>query len=158
MLGSCLFLVSSSQVYTFISNHILYLMIIYIDMTHERQRGSYLNFINVVFVVADAIGPLIGASFSEKASWRWLFFFNIPFGPFSALSIYTSCHMSLTPYILSHTHPIFRSSYESTHLQNYLLQTGSDENWSLGNVYSRIFPYTPRCSPELRRSFVRMEF
>ena len=104
MLGSCLFLVSSSQVYTFISNHILYLMIIYIDMTHERQRGSYLNFINVVFVVADAIGPLIGASFSEKASWRWLFFFNIPFGPFSALSIYTSCHIeSHTIYFKSHS-------------------------------------------------------
>ena len=81
-------------------------------MTHERQRGSYLNFINVVFVVADAIGPLIGASFSEKASWRWIFFFNIPFGPFSKGFLYFLLTIGcLILNLSSYSHPIIRSSH-----------------------------------------------
>lgn len=54
-----------------------------VDMTYERQRGSYLNLINLVFVLTDAIGPLIGASFAQKVSWRWIFLLNAPFGPVS---------------------------------------------------------------------------
>ena len=49
-------------------------------MTHERQRGAFLNLINIIFVVSDAIGPVIGSAFAQKASWRWIFLFNAPFG------------------------------------------------------------------------------
>lgn len=81
----CRFLVLSFQVGLGIGSCACCLtdVLLPVEMTHERQRGSYFNFINVVFVVADAVGPLIGGSFAEKASWRWLFLFNAPFGPFS---------------------------------------------------------------------------
>ncbi|KAF5383203.1 hypothetical protein D9615_004935 [Tricholomella constricta] len=50
-------------------------------LTNERQRGSYLNLINLVFTVADAIGPIVGGGFAKSGNWRWIFLFNAPFGP-----------------------------------------------------------------------------
>ncbi|KAF9455740.1 major facilitator superfamily domain-containing protein [Collybia nuda] len=54
------------------------------QLTNERQRGAYLNLINLVFTVADAIGPLVGGGFSKSGNWRWIFLFNAPFGPVSS--------------------------------------------------------------------------
>ncbi|KAF5348741.1 hypothetical protein D9758_006838 [Tetrapyrgos nigripes] len=58
-------------------------VIILSDMTHERQRGNYLNLINLVFIIADSVGPIIGTLFanSSPGGWRWIFLFCIPFGP-----------------------------------------------------------------------------
>ncbi|KAG5637006.1 hypothetical protein H0H81_006150 [Sphagnurus paluster] len=50
-------------------------------LTNERQRGSYLNLINLVFTFADAMGPIVGGGFSKSGNWRWIFLFNAPFGP-----------------------------------------------------------------------------
>ncbi|KDQ12764.1 hypothetical protein BOTBODRAFT_34222 [Botryobasidium botryosum FD-172 SS1] len=67
-------------------------IIIISDMTHERQRGVYLNLINVVFILTDAVGPFLGAAFAQKASWRWIFLFNAPFGPVITLIIVFALH------------------------------------------------------------------
>ncbi|KAG6809887.1 hypothetical protein H0H92_014268 [Tricholoma furcatifolium] len=56
-------------------------------LTNERQRGSYLNLINLVFSVADAVGPIVGGGFSKSGNWRWIFLFNAPFGPVIALNL-----------------------------------------------------------------------
>ncbi|KAF8881223.1 major facilitator superfamily domain-containing protein, partial [Infundibulicybe gibba] len=56
------------------------------QLTHERQRGSYLNFINVVFTIADAVGPVIGGALTQSGNWRWIFLLNAPFGPISAIN------------------------------------------------------------------------
>ncbi|KAI0074809.1 MFS general substrate transporter [Panus rudis PR-1116 ss-1] len=46
--------------------------IIISQLTHEQQRGSYLNLINVVFIVADSLGPIIGGIFARTGNWRWM--------------------------------------------------------------------------------------
>jgi EmrB/QacA subfamily drug resistance transporter len=45
---------------------------------HERGRG--LALIAVVALISSALGPVIGGTLVEIASWEWIFLINIPFG------------------------------------------------------------------------------
>lgn len=42
------------------------------ELTHERQRGTYFNLINVVFIVADSTGPIVGGLLATSGNWRWM--------------------------------------------------------------------------------------
>jgi EmrB/QacA subfamily drug resistance transporter len=44
------------------------------------QRGRGLALIAVVALVSSALGPVIGGTLVEIASWHWIFLINIPFG------------------------------------------------------------------------------
>ena len=43
------------------------------DLIPLAERGVYQSFLVLTWSFAAAIGPIIGGSFAEKASWRWLF-------------------------------------------------------------------------------------
>jgi EmrB/QacA subfamily drug resistance transporter len=45
-----------------------------------EQRGRGLALIAVVALVSSALGPVIGGTLVEIASWHWIFLINIPFG------------------------------------------------------------------------------
>jgi EmrB/QacA subfamily drug resistance transporter len=45
-----------------------------------EQRGRGLALIAVVALVSSAVGPVIGGTLVEIASWHWIFLINIPFG------------------------------------------------------------------------------
>jgi EmrB/QacA subfamily drug resistance transporter len=45
-----------------------------------EQRGRGLALIAVVALVSSALGPVIGGTLVEVASWHWIFLINIPFG------------------------------------------------------------------------------
>ncbi|KAJ5801834.1 major facilitator superfamily domain-containing protein [Penicillium pulvis] len=44
----------------------------------DMHRGAFLGTLEGVFVIASALGPLIGGAFAEKVSWRWIFWINLP--------------------------------------------------------------------------------
>ncbi len=50
--------------------------IIVTDLFSLRQRAFFMALIGTTWSFASAIGPVIGGAFSEKASWRWCFWFN----------------------------------------------------------------------------------
>ncbi|KAF9238660.1 MFS general substrate transporter [Melanogaster broomeanus] len=52
--------------------------IIMSDVVSLRDRGKYQGIIGGVVAVGYAIGPPLGGVLSEKASWRWCFWINIP--------------------------------------------------------------------------------
>ncbi|KAK0245282.1 major facilitator superfamily domain-containing protein [Armillaria nabsnona] len=55
--------------------------IIIAQLTHEKQRGAYMNIFNIVFILSDSIGPIAGGALANAGQWRWIFLFTAPFGP-----------------------------------------------------------------------------
>lgn len=50
------------------------------DIVSPRERGRYQGYIGSAFGLASVAGPLLGGVFSDYASWRWIFYVNIPIG------------------------------------------------------------------------------
>lgn len=62
-------------------------MIIISDIVSLRDRGKYQGIIEGNITISNAIGPLIGGVLSEKASWRYLFWLNLPLSAITILVI-----------------------------------------------------------------------
>ncbi|GJM36663.1 MAG: hypothetical protein DHS20C19_00300 [Acidimicrobiales bacterium] len=50
------------------------------DLVSPRERGRYMGYFTAVFAVAGVMGPLLGGFFVDNASWRWIFYVNVPVG------------------------------------------------------------------------------
>ena len=50
------------------------------DVVPPRDRGKFLGPIGSVFGLATVISPLIGGALTDAASWRWIFWLNLPLG------------------------------------------------------------------------------
>ncbi|KIK70070.1 hypothetical protein GYMLUDRAFT_34532 [Collybiopsis luxurians FD-317 M1] len=51
------------------------------QLTHERQRATYMNLVNAVFIISDAVGPVLGGALAKSGNWRWIFLLNAPVSP-----------------------------------------------------------------------------
>jgi EmrB/QacA subfamily drug resistance transporter len=50
------------------------------DLVSPRERGRYMGYFGAVFGLATVAGPLLGGFFVDHASWRWVFYINVPIG------------------------------------------------------------------------------
>ncbi|MGK2851547.1 MAG: MDR family MFS transporter [Candidatus Limnocylindrales bacterium] len=50
------------------------------DIVSPRERGKYQGLIGAVFGLASVVGPFVGGYLTDNATWRWLFFLNVPVG------------------------------------------------------------------------------
>jgi EmrB/QacA subfamily drug resistance transporter len=50
------------------------------DVLPPRERGRYSGYFGAVFGVTSIAGPLVGGFLVDNASWRWVFYVNLPFG------------------------------------------------------------------------------
>ena len=50
------------------------------DMVSPRERGRYQGYMAGTWAVASIFGPIIGGWVTDAASWRWIFWVNLPIG------------------------------------------------------------------------------
>jgi EmrB/QacA subfamily drug resistance transporter len=50
------------------------------DLFSPRERGRYQGLTGAVWAVAAVAGPLLGGVLTDHASWRWIFYVNLPIG------------------------------------------------------------------------------
>lgn len=48
------------------------------DLFSMRERPKYYGIIGMVWAFASGVGPIVGGAFTEKVSWRWCFYINLP--------------------------------------------------------------------------------
>ncbi len=56
------------------------------DLFDPRERGKYQGFTGAIFALSSVVGPAVGGWLTDIASWRWIFYVNLPLG-FLALGV-----------------------------------------------------------------------
>lgn len=57
------------------------------QVTRLEQRPLLFGSFGGVFALASVVGPLLGGVFTDRVSWRWCFYINLPFGAISVLAV-----------------------------------------------------------------------
>ncbi|KAF2796245.1 MFS general substrate transporter [Melanomma pulvis-pyrius CBS 109.77] len=53
-----------------------------------RKRPIYIAALSSMFGIASVVGPILGGVLTDKASWRWCFWINLPFGGVSLAVVF----------------------------------------------------------------------
>ena len=66
------------------------------DIVSPRERGRYMGYFGGAFAVATVAGPLLGGFFVDHASWRWVFYVNVPVGALALAMTQVALHVPST--------------------------------------------------------------
>jgi EmrB/QacA subfamily drug resistance transporter len=71
------------------------------DLFSLRERPKYYAILSVVWAIASGLGPIVGGAFTEKVSWRWNFYINLPLDGVSLilLTFFLKLDTPKTPFV-----------------------------------------------------------
>jgi EmrB/QacA subfamily drug resistance transporter len=72
-------------------------MAIVADVIPMRERGRYQGYFGAVLGLSNVLGPLVGGVLVDQASWRWVFYVNIPIGLVALVVINRVLHLDYHP-------------------------------------------------------------
>lgn len=61
------------------------MMVIMFNILPLQQRPIYQGMFGAIFAIASVIGPVVGGIFTDKVTWRWCFYINLPIGAVSMI-------------------------------------------------------------------------
>ena len=53
-----------------------------------RKRAIYIAALSSMFGISSVIGPILGGVLTDRATWRWCFWINLPFGLCALLTVF----------------------------------------------------------------------
>jgi len=62
------------------------------DVVPPREGGRYHGLFGAVFGVCSVAGPLLGGFFVDQATWRWVFYVNLPLGVLALAVVSSALH------------------------------------------------------------------
>ena len=62
------------------------------DLYSVAERAKVQGYVASVWGLASVVGPTLGGVFSQYASWRWIFFVNLPVGALAATMLLRGLH------------------------------------------------------------------
>ncbi len=123
------------------------------DVIPPRQRGRYMGYFGAVFGLSSVLGPLAGGWLTQHASWRWIFYINVPIGAVALVVIAAVLHVPARR--LSHRIDWWGTSLLSAGVIGLILVTtwgGSQYSW-----HSAIIVWLSVASVLLLLAFVYVE-
>ncbi|KAK3903165.1 general substrate transporter [Staphylotrichum tortipilum] len=75
----------------------LMINIILTDLIPLRERGKYMAIVQMVSAVGAALGPFLGGLLTERSTWRWVFYINLPIGGTSLIALFFSLRVASPP-------------------------------------------------------------
>ncbi|KIW09810.1 hypothetical protein PV08_11911 [Exophiala spinifera] len=53
-----------------------------------RKRPLYIGLLSSMFGIASVVGPLLGGAFTDRITWRWCFYINLPIGAIAITAVF----------------------------------------------------------------------